>query len=218
MSSRSTPSSARPFVRTFALAAAIAAGLGLAPKADAQVGVQVIINLPSIGILYYRELITVNIPASALAPFYSNPVSCPHNAGVGPNTGCPQGPVTLTATYVAPNLQATDTTMTPLVPSPTNPLAIPLLLEDVWAVRAIHNNNVTVTAAVGTGVPLNNAGPPASSIGIGSASASPFSFPPPGMVNALYGDVTLTLDLTNALVPGNYSNPNPTYTLTLALP
>jgi hypothetical protein len=221
MSVQSHARSSRPFVRTFALAAAIGAALGSVSPAQAQVGVQVIINLPSIGILYYRELITVNIPSSALAPLYSNATACPNNAGVGPNTGCPQGAVTVppaSVNYVSPNIVANVGLPSPLNPTPTTPTAIPLVLQQVWAVRAIHNNNVTVTAGLGTGLPLNNAGPPASSINVVNATASPGSFPPPGMVNAQQGDVTLVLDLTNAFVPGNYSNPAATYTLTLALP
>lgn len=205
------------FVRTFALAAAVGAALGGAEPAQAQVGVHVIINLPSIGILYYRQQITVNIPTTALAPLYSNATACPNNAGVGPNTGCPQGAVTASpVTYTAPNIVATVGLPSPLNPTPAVPNNIPLVLDDVWAVRAIHNNNVTVTAAVNAaGTPLINGG---SSIGIVSATATPGSFPAPGMVNAQVGDVTLGLDLTFAITPGNHSDPDPTYILTLALP
>jgi hypothetical protein len=222
MSQAKSHLSTRSFVRTFALAAAIAAGLGVAPRADAQVGVQVIINLPSIGILYYRQQITVPIPASVMAQLL-NLSSCPNNAGPGPNTGCPQGAISVpvaNVSYTAPNIVANVGLPNPLTPTPGSPPTnVPLVLQNVWAVRAIHNNNVTVTAAVNAaGVPLVNAGPPASSIGIPNATATPGSFPPPGMVNPQFGDVTLNLDLTNAFVPGNYSDPDPTYTLTLALP
>lgn len=184
--------------------------LATSHDAQAQVNVDVNITLNGIVILDYYSQIDVTIPSAVLGGLFN----CTGTVTAG--QACDQGSTgALVATGNASQLTATPTD----VPTPGpggSPANVPLVLEDVWAVRAIatagQNVNVGITA---TGGPLVNG---SASIAIGSPSVSPASFAPPGLVNPTYGDVTLGLNLTNATLAGTYSSVSgQDYTLNVTL-
>jgi hypothetical protein len=189
--------------RRLPLAAMLAAPFAFtAQQAAAQVDVDVNITLNGLVILNYYSQIDVTIPSAVLGGLFScaggGSISAP--GGVACNQGS-AGAVTATGTATQLTAAPTD------VPTPgpgTTPSAVPLVLEDVWAVRAIANSGQTVGVTVTAGVEALTNG--AASIAIAGATVAPASFAPPGLVNPTYGDVTLTLNLANATLAGAYSS------------
>ena len=187
--------------RRLPLAAILAAPFAFtAQQAAAQVDVDVNITLNGIVILNYYSQIDVTIPSAVLGGLFS----CAGGGTVTAGVACNQGSAgSVTATGTATQLTAAPTD----VPTPgpgTTPSAVPLVLEDVWAVRAIANGGQQVNVSVLPGVQALTNG--AASIAITGASVAPAAFAPPGLVNPTYGDVTLTLNLANATLAGAYSS------------
>lgn len=200
-------------LRRASLASLLIASLAsFAPSSQAQVSVDVNVTLDGIVILDYYNEVNISIPSAALFSL----TGCTASGGVNQ---CPQGAVSATATMASGQLVA-PTTAVPLAPVNGVPLtAVPLLLENVWAVRAIATaaQQVNVQVAIpGGSSTLNNAG--ASMVLSLGSGINPVSFAPPGLVAPRWGDVSLQLDLSQATLAGQYSSASGTdYTLTATL-
>lgn len=186
-----------------AIAAAFLAGAGLA---QAQVAVDVDINVGEITILYAFNDIDVALTSATLATFLGGTGTCaagtPANS-FNCNVGDAGGPVN--AVVNAGNLEAAfdiQTALGTIAPAPT---AVNLVLQNVWAVRALGGTsaNTTVGVTVAGGTTITNG---ASSIGVTSGSASPATFADPGLSTPQVGDVTLVLDFTNVTAAGNHDS------------
>ncbi|GAA0712188.1 hypothetical protein [Dokdonella soli] len=201
------------------LAGALALALGgivaaATPRVSsaADVAVNVTIN-NGITILYYYSTLNVTIDASTLGAGIAGCVA----GTVAQTLNCDRGASTVAATvtggqFVAP-FTAVTTPMTGLTPA-----AMPLVLQNVWAVRALGgaSANTTVTAAVGTNTTLKNGAASIlvnNNIGIATGTAPTLSggasanvvFPDPGLANPVTGSVIMSLDLTNATTAGTYT-------------
>lgn len=202
-----------------ALAATVA---GLTVSAPARAGdVKVDIDLTNgVTILYYHSTLTVSLNAASLiAPATgctgSNPYECADTPSAAP-TGTTYG-ANVVATYAAP---ATPTN------GSINPAAVPLVLQNVWALRALggSSSNTTVRVDVGTGATLNNGSSSIAITGVDiGTTVGTLTFAAnriamvadPGLGTPLNGFVALQLNLSNALALGTYSNANPQYTITV---
>jgi hypothetical protein len=100
--------------------------------------------------------------------------------------------------------------------------AVPLVLQNAWAVRAIagSGNTVQLDIAIDT---ATLTGPNGSAIEMsdptvddGTSSGVQIQFAPEGLFSPVLGDIGLVLDLRNASVSGNYSGG--TYALTAEAP
>ncbi len=203
---------------TGALALAICGVLGAAaPRASSAADVKMDVNITNgITILYYDSALTVTIDAATLAAAITVPL-CTNVTGT---VTCDRGAGAATATVSGTNLVVPFTPVT----TPTTGLptvnAMPLVLQNVWAVRALGGTsaNTTVTATVGTNTVLKNGATTSTivlngNIGIATGTAptlsgaatAPVTFADPGLVNAVTGSVILSLDMTNALLSGTYT-------------
>jgi hypothetical protein len=204
--------------RHLAAAALLMLGFGAAGVAQAQ-STQVIINLPSIAILNYTPEVTVTIPAAAFGSLLDQGSDCAAMAGVG--LECDEAATSGDATFASGGFSwNADTTMTVNDPTfVTSLAAVPLVLEDVWAIRGIWATTADVTAALVVGGETL-AGPSGSAIEVNSAATvGGDNLAPPGFVagNAEFGDVTLSLDLTGATHSGAHQHATlDTYTLSVA--
>jgi hypothetical protein len=108
--------------------------------------------------------------------------------------------------------------MSPAGPTGGGLDAIPMVLQDAWAVRAISSagndvqleivlDNDTLTGPDGSEITMDNA-----AVSDGAATGGTIVFPPQGLFRPVVGDVSFTLDVTNAARAGNYSGG--VYTLT----
>jgi len=185
-------------------------GMSVANAAD----VEVVINLPSLAILDYYSDVEVNISAASLGALAAD---CGVATGTsGDATDCDRGAVGPTAsTFNDPNLEV-DFADTPTGAAAI--AAVPLILQDVWAIRGINANDIRVTATTGAGATLSNG----TDNLVTSVAGSPVNtdVAAPGLLpaNAVQGDVTLSLDLSAVTTSGAYANAgSPTYTLTVTL-
>ncbi len=201
--------------RRLAIASALSMGTILGGMSAANAAdVEVVISMPSVAILDYYSTVTVNVTAAALGALAAD---CGVATGIsGDATDCNRGAIGPTnAAWNDPNLEV-DFVDTPTGAATIN--AVPLILQDVWAIRGIHNNNIRVTTTTGAGATLSNGGASIVTSVTGSPVATDVAAPGLLPANAIQGDVTLGLDLTNATLPGNYANAgNPTYTLSVTL-
>lgn len=189
-------------IRRILPAALLAAPLALATgQANAQVNVDVNITLNGIVILDYYSTINVNIPTTVWTGMFSGCTTLNANA-----IACNQGTTSVDAVFTSPSLVAAPADVATPPPAGVSLAALPLLLEDVWAVRALGNSPAyTVTVSVtDPGGPLVHAD--GGQILITGSSVNPATFAPLGLVNPVHGDVTLTLDLTAATRAGAYSS------------
>lgn len=186
------------------LTAAVAAGLMIGTSVvQAQIAVDVDIDVGEITILYSFTDIDVEIDNTALAAILDGTATCV--AGVNSlecDTGDAGGPVT--AVENAGNLEAQfdiATALGTIAPADN----IPLVLQNVWAVRAIGgaSANTTVAVTVPGGTTITNG---ASSIGVSGGTATPGTFLDPGLGDPQVGNVTLTLDFTNLTTAGNHDS------------
>jgi len=178
------------------LALALVAVMPRAASAQATAGpvnVDIDISLPGIIVLHYFSELDVSIPNTAMTNFLGF---------AGPTVD--EGPVGPTdAAFVGGNFQV------PFNILPTDPTGDPasaqLLLQDVWAVRAIGSDgaDVTMTTSV-TDSRLDHTATAGAFIDITGSAPSPVTFPPPGLVSPLSGDILLTLDFANATSSGDY--------------
>ena len=193
------------------LALAAAGTLPTTAFAQATGNVDVDINLQNgITILYYYSSVDVNINLTDVA----GTAGCAGSAGT---FACNQGAAAAAVTAV-PTPAATPTALVANfnIAPPALGLsasALPLVLQNVWAVRAAGGGaTTTVAVAAGAGAVLN-APSGSGTIGLsnyqvasgGVGPAASIQFPDPGLVNARSGDVRLSLDLSNATVLGLYS-------------
>jgi hypothetical protein len=211
-----------------ALALAIGALAPSPAQSQASGTVDVDINLQNgITILYYFSALDVNVNITDIVG--TLPAGC-SALTAGAETACAMSPaaaVTASPTGGPPatSLQANFNIAPPALG--LNPAVMPLVLQNVWAVRAIGGGaNTSVAIAAGT-TTLN--GPSGATMVLGAfqvastgATGSPgatISFPDPGLVNARSGDVRLNLNMTNATQTGTYSTATPAgdtnYTLTV---
>lgn len=169
---------------------------------SAQIEVDVDIDVDEITILYAFTDIDVTINSAALGAILANGCAT-RTLSQECDEGDAAGPVV--ATENAGDLEATFN----IQPGLFNPNAVDLVLENVWAVRALGGAtaNTTVTATIGASNVLNNG---ASAITVNSATAAPGTFADPGLGAPQVGDVTLELDLTGLTAAGNHSDGNDT--------
>ncbi len=199
-----------------------AALLAPAPAAAQAVGnVNLSIDLTNgILILYYYSNLTVQVD---LASLVGTPAGCVLDAAghLDCETAAAQ---TVAAAYSGGPPATAMTADFNFLPAALGALnALPLTLQEVWAVRALGgataNSQVaisnTVAALVNGGSSIglsgwllnspNTIGPPGATI----------TFPDPGLVNAEVGNVIVTLDFTSATAGGVYTTaPGTEYTLT----
>ena len=120
----------------------------------------------------------------------------------------------LTATGSAGGLTANGAIGSPGVFSPT---AVPLTLQNVWAVRAIGGTSTGTTVGIGLGTATTLNGPTPATIVISTPTVSTtpvtsgnnttaVTFPDPGLGTAQQGNVGLNLNLSNATNSGLYSS------------
>lgn len=185
---------------TAAVAASLLAGVSVS---QAQIAVDVDINVGEITILYSFTDIDVDIDNTALAAILDGAATCAAGA-FGPecDMGDAGGPIT--AVENAGNLEAPfDIAASLTTVAPTN--AIDLILQNVWAVRAVGGAtaNTTVAVVVPGGATITNG---ASAIGVTAGAATPGTFGDPGLGTPQVGNVTLTLDFTNLTAAGNHDS------------
>lgn len=200
-------------IRRILPAALLAAPLVLSSgQAAAQVDVDVNITLNGIVILDYYSTVNVDIPSSVWTGMFTGCTTI--TAGIA----CSQGVASVDASFSTPGLVAAPTDVATPAPTGVSLTALPLRLEDVWAVRALAASSAnTVTVSV-----TDPGGPLAHTDGgqilITGSSVNPATFAPPGLATAVHGDVTLTLDLANATRAGTYSSTGGNdYTLNVVL-
>ncbi len=171
---------------------------------QAQIDVDVDINVGEITILYAFTDIDVVIDSSALGAILANGcVAGTLSQECDEGEDAVNSPVT--AVETAPGsgiLEATFDIDTGLF----DPTAVDLVLENVWAVRAIGGAtaNTTVTATLGADSTLSDGG--TSSITVNSADATPATFADPGLGAPQVGDVTLELDLSGIDTAGDHDD------------
>jgi len=165
---------------------------------QAQIAVDVDINVGEITILYSFTDIDVDLDAAALGAILANGCTVGTNS-LECDEGDAGGPVT--AVENAGNLEAAFN----IAPGITSATAIPLVLQNVWAVRAVGGAtaNTTVTVVVPAATTITNG---ASSIAVTAGTATPGTFADPGLGTPQVGDVTLTLDFTNLSLSGNHDS------------
>jgi hypothetical protein len=193
----------RQFTLKTLKAATAAALLAGASMAHAQIAVDVDIDVGEITILYAFNDVDVTLTSTALATILGGTGTCAAGTNsTNCSTGDAGGPVN--ATVNAGNLEAAFDISTNLgTVAPTN--NINLVLQDVWAVRAVGGTsaNTTVSVTVPGGTTITNG---ASSIGVTGAAATPSTFTDPGLGTPQTGDVTLTLDFSSLNAAGNHDS------------
>jgi hypothetical protein len=177
------------------------------------------VTLSPITILYYFSTVNVTVPSSAMAGLLCGTGVASATYGAGNDTAnCNMGATgALAATGSGAGLTANGAIGSP---GGFNAAAVPLTLQNVWAVRAVGGTTASTTVSISLGTStslLSPAGVGPSSIVLSAplvststASAgnntAAVTFPDPGLVNAQQGNVALTLNMTNALVSGLYSS------------
>ncbi len=201
-----------PRLAALALASAACFPSGVFAQAQGSVDVDITLN-NGITILYYYSSVDVNI---SLTDLFGTPVGCV--AGTGDTRACAVAPLAaaVNAAPVGGQLVA-NFNINPAALS-INPSAVPLVLQNLWAVRAVGGTANTTTVAIAAGLTTLN-GPSGSTIGMSNfrvqtpafgaaAAVGPavsVQFPDPGLVTARPGDVRIDLNLTGANALGDYS-------------
>lgn len=201
-------------VRALVLAISAAAAVS-APGLSSAGNVQVEIDLTNgVTILYYHSSLNVGLDlATLLVP----PTGCTGSVAAGAVECASTAPQNQTATVAGGIATATYTAP---VTAGVDPSAVPLVLQNVWALRALggSNGNTQVTATLGTaGATLSNGTSTIvlSGIDVGantpgalafSAATDAVTVADPGLGTPLPGYVALRLNLANALATGAYSN------------
>ncbi|HZP65080.1 MAG TPA: hypothetical protein VFB32_02115 [Rudaea sp.] len=173
------------------------------------------VTLSPITILYYFSTVNVTVPSSAMAGMLcgsGTPGAIYSTSAANCDLGASG---TLTAAGGAGGLSANGSIGTS--PGGFNASAVPLSLQNVWAVRAVGGTsaNTTVSISLGTSstLSLNGTGPQTIVLSAPLVSTTPnvsgnnttaVTFADPGLVNAQQGNVALTLNLSNATTSGLY--------------
>ncbi len=207
-----------------ALVLAISAAGALAVTAPASAGnVQVDIDLTNgVTILYYHSQLSIGLDLASLLV----PTGCNASVAAG-SWECASTTPQLQAATVAGGV-ATATFTAP-VTAGVDPAAVPLVLQNVWALRALggSSGSTSVTATIGGGATLSNGASTIvlTGIDVGANTPGALTFNPttdtatvadPGLGTPLPGYVALRLNLANAQSTGVYTNAgNPQYTITV---
>jgi hypothetical protein len=197
----------RFFARTATLLTLGLIALATSPAQAQAVGAtDVDITIPDIVILHYFSSVDVEITSSALGTYLT---------GSAGDSSVDEGTVSPAAAGFDQDLN--------IVPSAVltgDPAAAVLVLRNAWAVRAISlaGGANTQLDIANTDDTLDHATTAATitvtdvSVDDGTSSGATISFAAPGLVTPVVGDVSLTLDLTNADNAGVYEDG--IYTLT----
>ena len=191
-------------LRASALAASLAIALGMAltptPAAAAGTTGQTTFSviLQPTTLLYYYSAINLTVPSSALLAL----------AGGAPAALGAQG---LTATGSASTLSATAAAFATSAPGSIS--AVGLTLSNVWAVRSITTPSsgttkvsVSFSGTTTQATATLSGSTSGSSIALSSLATSPTSFNGTGLGGApQVGNVTMTMDLSNAKTAETYS-------------
>jgi hypothetical protein len=198
---------------SFAFACAAFLGTGTAHAQNAVVDLNV--TLSPITLLYYFSTVNVTVPSSAMAGLLcgSGTLSGIYSTSAA---NCDLGATgALNATGSGAGLTANGAIGTN--PAGFSGAAVPLTLQNVWAVRAIGgaSGNTTVGISLGTSATLTLSGgtetieistPLVSTTPVVSGNnTNAVTFADPGLVTAQQGNVALTLDMSNATAAGVYS-------------
>jgi len=188
---------------------ALVASLLCAPAAHAQAtgATDIDITVQGVVILHYFSNIDLTLQTSDLETFL----------GYGGKTS-DEG--TITGTGFSPNVDMASSITAPS----GDPSAATLTLQNAWAVRAIAASGSSVTVAVTlTDNQLVHATDITKNIDLssalvsedGSTYAASRSFAAPGLISPEYGNVRMTLDMTDATLSGQYVDG--VYTLTVTI-
>jgi hypothetical protein len=203
-------------------------------SAFAQANVDVNITMGNgITILYYYSVLDITLSTTTIGSLLTADCTSFTTGGATPTQAfyCNRG------NGGANTVTATAGTVTAAFTAPTsaagsvNLAAVPLVLSNVWAVRAVGGGAATTTVQItrGADTVLNNGA--SATIGINNnvgiatgataaltgASPQATTFTDPGLATALSGSVALSLDLSNASATGVYSSTsgNVNYVLTV---
>ena len=198
---------------SFAFACAAILGTSTAHAQNAVVDLNV--TLSPVTLLYYFSTVNVTVPSSAMAGMLCG------SGTVGAIYATSAANCDLGATGVL-NATGSGAGLTANGAIGTNPAgfsgaAVPLTLQNVWAVRAIGgtSGNTTVGVSLGTSAILTRTGGTETIVlsaplvsttpNVSGSGTAAVTFADPGLVTAQQGNVALTLNMTNATVAGLYS-------------
>lgn len=213
--------------RRLGCAALVAAGVAAFPSsAFAQATVDVNITISNgITILYYYSALDINLDSTTLGSLLTTGCTAGTVAGTFNCDAGAAGPVTATAAGGVVTASFTGPGGGTL-----NTAAVPLVLSNVWSVRAVGGNSANTTVQISRGADNSLVNGGASILindnyGIATGAtatllgASPrnVQFPDPGLGGLVTGSVALSLNLTNATATGPYSSTsgNANYVLTV---
>lgn len=210
-------------VRALALAISAAAAVAT-PGLSSAGNVQVDIDLTNgVTILYYHSQLRIGLDLATLLV----PTGCTASVAAGSSECTSAAPLVQAATVAGGVATATFTAP---VTAGVDPAAVPLVLQNVWALRALggSSGNTTVTATLGVGGATLSNGPSSitlTGIDVGANTPGALAFnaatdavtiADPGLGTPLPGYVALRLNLANAQSTGVYTNAgNPQYTITV---
>lgn len=198
-----------------ALALILGGAIAAVPRTSSAADVAVNVTITNgITILYYESALNVSIDASALGASIAGCVA----GAVAQTLHCDRGASAVTATTLTGGQLVAGFVPVTTPFTGVTPTAMPLVLQNVWAVRALGGSNATtaVTAGVGTNTTLKNGATATillnNNIGIATGTAPTLAgaatatttFADPGLANPVTGSVILSLDLTNATIAGAY--------------
>lgn len=173
------------------------------------------VTLSPITLLYYFSTVNVTVPSSAMAGMLcgSGTASAIYNTSAA---NCDLGATgVLNATGSGSGLTANGAIGAN--PGGTSGAAVPLTLQNVWAVRAIGgtSGNTTLTITLGASTTLTRTGGTETIVlsaplvstapSVSGSGTAAVTFADPGLVTAQQGNVALTLNMTNATASGLYS-------------
>ena len=174
------------------------------------------VTLSPITLLYYFSTVNVTVPSSAMAGMLcgSGTASAIYSTSAA---NCDLGATgALTASGSGTGLSANAAIGTN--PGGYSAAAVPLTLQNVWAVRAIGGTSTSTTVSISLGVSttlsLAGTGPQtivlstptvSTAPATGGSGTSAVTFLDPGLVNAQQGSVALSLNMSNATASGVYS-------------
>ncbi len=192
-----------------ATAGALIGALALGQNASAQINVDVDITLGSITILYSFTDIQVNIDSTTLGTLFT-PAGC--TPGALGSQECDLGAANVTPAVSAGALNA-DANINPAALA--NVSAVPLTLNNVWAVRAIGGTTANTTVGItGTGDTTLD-GPSGSIITVSNIAVTGGTFADPGLGNLARGGVSMDLDFSQVSDDGLHDGTGPTFLYTI---
>jgi hypothetical protein len=176
-------------------------------SAQAQIAVDVDIDVGSITILYALSDISVGIDDTALGQLFSPAAGC-SSATTG--SECDEGTATGNATVNSGALEFAGG-INPAALANVN--AVSLVLQDVWAVRAIGGTSTNTTVAATLSGNTTLTGPNSSQINVSGITVPGATFADPGLGTPVSGNVDLTLDLSGVTSDGLHDGGALLYTI-----